>query len=254
MDFDIIISVGPHDQEIIKAQLEYTKKNVIGYRNIYLICADPTICIEGTITINENIFPFTKENVIEIIGNVRVDNGDRTGWYLQQLLKMYAGKVIPGILKRYLIIDSDTHFLKPTEFITQDGKHLFTTSQEYTKEYFEHMNKLHPLLQKYHPLSGISHHAFFHTDRLTELMELVEKYHTNEVYIKPFWTIFLEKVLEMLQTTNTTCVCSEYEIYFNYMYHFRPEEIIIRDLKWANVPYLDTNKDDDYQAVHWYLR
>ena len=43
-------------------------------------------------------------------------NQDRIGWYLQQLLKFYAGFVIPDILQRYLIIDCDTHFLKPTKF------------------------------------------------------------------------------------------------------------------------------------------
>lgn len=250
LEFDIIIPVGPHDSEAINTQIEYTKRNVIGYRNIYLICSDPMTNMEGTITIDETIFPFTKKDVIEIIGNIRADNHDRSGWFLQQLLKIYAGQIIPGLSKRYLIIDSDTHFLKPTEFITNDGKHIFTTSNEYNPEYFEHMKLLHPLLQKYHESSGISHHAFFHTDRIRQLLELVENYHSD----KPFWKIFLEKVSEMLERTNTTCVCSEYEIYFNYMYHFHPDEIEIRTLQWRNIAYLDPEKPDDYQSVHWYLR
>jgi len=250
LNFDIIIPVGPNDKDVIYTQIEYTKKNVVGYRNIYIISADPTVKIDGTITIEETIFPFTKENIREIIGNIWVDNSDRTGWFYQQLLKIYAGNNIPGLSKRYLIIDSDTHFLKPTEFITNDGKHIFTTSNEHYSEYFEHMTKLHPKLKKYHTLSGISHHAFFHTDRINELIEMVENYHSK----KPFWVIFLEKVLEMLRQTNTTCVCSEYEIYFNFMYHFHPDEIIIRQLNWSNVAYLNPEKDEDYQSVHWYLR
>ena len=35
--FDIVIPLGPDDKSIIEKQIEYTKKNVIGYRNIYLI-------------------------------------------------------------------------------------------------------------------------------------------------------------------------------------------------------------------------
>jgi uncharacterized short protein YbdD (DUF466 family) len=250
LEFDIVIPVGPHDIDNIHLQLEHTKQNVIGYRNIYLICKDPLINIEGAITIDENIYPFTKEDILNIIKTGRENINDRTGWFFQQLLKLYAGNIIPGILKRYLIIDADTHFLKPIKFITDEGQHMFTCSNEFFKEYFEHMTKLHPELKKYHELSGISHHAFFHTDRINELMSMVEKYHAN----KQFWIIFLENVAEMLKISLTTCVCSEYEIYFNFMYHFHPDEIIIRKLNWSNLPYLNAEKDDDFQSVHWYLR
>jgi hypothetical protein len=247
LDFDIVICVGPHDSKIIEQNLYFTKKNIIGYRNIYLVCSDKNINIEGTITIDENIFPFTKNNLIELIGN-----NDRIGWYLQQLLKIYAGNIIPGILKRYLVLDSDTHFLKPTYFITKDGKHAFTTGTEYHEEYFIHMNKLHPSFKKYHNLSGISHHSFFHNDIINELIQKVETYHGNN---KPFWKIFLEIVLELIKIKGFAgAECSEYEIYFNYMVFNHPNEMVIRELKWENVARLNLNSDCDYQSVHWYMR
>ena len=166
--FDLVVCVGPNDNNIVDQVIPYMKKNVIGYRNIYLICSNPNISIPYTITIDEKIFPFSKEDVSSIFGK-----NDRNGWYLQQLLKLYAGNVVPGILKRYLIIDCDTHFLKPTRFITDDGKHIFTTGTEYHKPYFLHMNRLHYSLKKIHDLSGISHHGFFHTDRVNEMIKMV---------------------------------------------------------------------------------
>ena len=63
-NFDIVIPVGPNDTNIIYQQIEYTKKNIIGYRNIYLICYDSTTLIDGCITIHENIFPFSIEDII----------------------------------------------------------------------------------------------------------------------------------------------------------------------------------------------
>ena len=36
--FDIVICVGPNDNNIIENVLPYTKKNIIGYRNIYMKC------------------------------------------------------------------------------------------------------------------------------------------------------------------------------------------------------------------------
>ena len=70
------------------------------------------IVIDGCITIFEKIFPFSLDTVAKIHGK-----RDRNGWYLQQLLKLYAGKIIPNILDKYLVIDSDTFFLKPTKII-----------------------------------------------------------------------------------------------------------------------------------------
>ena len=63
-------------------------------------------------------------------------------WYLQQLLKLYACNVIPDILDRYLVIDSDTFFLKPTTFIENDVC-LYNYGSEYHKPYFKHMLLLH---------------------------------------------------------------------------------------------------------------
>jgi hypothetical protein len=243
--FDIVTCVGPNDNDIIEKVLPYTKKNVIGYRNIYLICSNPTISIPGTITIDEKIFPFTINDLNDMFGK-----NNRNGWYLQQLLKFYAGNVIPGILKRYLVIDSDTYFLKPTRFITDDGKHIFTTGTEYNQPYFLHMNRLHYSLRKVHPLSGITHHTFFNTDRVNELIKMIEDYFSMKI---PFWKIFLEMVDK---NGFMGSGASEYEIYFTYMYLYHQNDIIIRQLKWENVSSLDeTNaNNNDFVSAHWYLR
>jgi len=243
--FDIISCVGPNDNEIIKEVIFYIKKNVIGYRNIYLICENPNINIEGTIIIDEKIFPFSKNDLVQMFG----DNS-RNGWYLQQLLKIYAGNVIPDILKRYLIVDADTHFLKPIKFITDDGKHIFTTGTEYHTPYFLHMNRLHFSLKKHHPLSGISHHSFFHTDRVNELIKLIEDYFLNE---KPFWKIFLD-MIDKNEFMGSGA--SEYELYFTYMYLYHKDEIEIRQLNWENVRKLEPEHVNNYHfvSVHWYIR
>jgi hypothetical protein len=240
--FDIIICVGPKDCDIINDTIHYTKKNVIGYRNIYLICATP-ITIEGTITIDETIFPFNMNDL-----NSKFGKCERNGWYLQQLLKLYAGNTIPDILKNYLIIDSDVFFLKPTEFIDSSERYIYTTGNEYHVPYFNHMNKLHPLLEKVHPLSGISHHMIVNTDILNSLFFFVENRHENI----PFWKIFLN-VIDSKDYNMSGA--SEYEIYFTYVYRFYRDKIIIRELDWCNASRLDhKNINCDYVAVHWYQR
>lgn len=246
--FDIVICVGPNDITIIEKTLPFTKQNIIGYRNIYLVSYDSKLVLPGTITIDENIYPFTKQNLIEKFG----DNS-RNGWYLQQLLKMYAGNVIPGILNRYLVIDSDTYFLKPTNFITNDGKHYLDRGYEYHDPYFKHMNKLHPALYK-HPelngISGISHHMFFNNDSLNKLFKMVETYHSNG---KLFWELMLDTIDKNHYMGSGY---SEYEIYFNYMFLYHKNDIIIRNLKWQNLSCLDPHNtnDNDFVSIHWYIR
>ena len=237
--FDIVIPVGPNDISVIGEQIKYTKKNIIGYRNIYLICYDPSIIIDGCITINEHMFPFSMETVEKYHGKLR-----RNGWYLQQLLKLYAGKIIPDILDKYLVIDSDTFFLKPTTFV-ENNKCLYSYGTEYHIPYFHHMKKLDKCLIKIdRKKSGICHHMIFETRYIDEVISKIEKNHKDL-----FYNVFLKMVIDRNRSG-----ASEYEIYFNYMLKYNPTKIKIRKLNWKNVDSLQTNNNYDYISYHWYRR
>ena len=241
--FDIVIPVvNSNDTSVIKKQIKYTQKNVIGYRNIYLICYDPSIRMDGCITINENIFPFNIETVAKCHGKL-----ERNGWYLQQLLKLYAGKCIPNILDRYLVIDSDTFFLRQTTFV-ENNKCLYNYGTEYHKPYFHHMEKLDKDFTRIdNKKSGICHHMMFQKKYVGEIMKKIEKTH-NDL----FYNVFLKLV-----TDTNKSGASEYEIYFNYMLKFYPNKIKIRKLEWENVCQinnLENNNNLDYISYHWYLR
>jgi FkbM family methyltransferase len=237
--FDIVIPIGPNDKDIIIKQIEYTKKNIIGYRNIYLISYDSSIIIDGCVTISENIFPFSLETVSNFHGK-----SSRNGWYLQQLLKLYALIIIPEILERCLVIDSDTFFMKPTIFIN-NNKCLYNYGTEYHRPYFEHMLKLDKdLIKVDYTKSGICHHMMFEKIYIRELINKIEEKHSDK-----FYNLFLKMVVDI-----TSSGASEYEIYFNYMLKNHSDKIKIRQLSWVN----SINRDDinctyDYISSHWYM-
>jgi hypothetical protein len=239
--FDIVIPLGPNDTPIVSKQIEYTKKNVIGYRNIYLISYDPTIVIDGCITICEDIFPFSMKTVSSFHGEL-----GRNGWYLQQLLKLYALLVIPDILDRCLVIDSDTFFLKPTRFVNDDNQTLYASGSEYHAPYFKHMSRLNIGIGKvFGNRSGICHHMMFEKVYLVELFRRVEEEHHD-----CFYNVFLKLV-----TDTTGAGASEYEIYFNYMLIYHNDAVQLRDLKWVNSRSLcDLNSEYDYISYHWHMR
>ena len=242
--FDVVIPVGPNDISVLHSQLEYTKKNIIGRRNIYIISTIFREDIQGVIFIPESIFPFSLQSVAEIHGA-----SARNGWYLQQLLKFYTGFCIPGILPNYLVIDSDTFFLKPTSFIENDLI-LFNPATEYHIPYFLHMKRLHPSLVKDHNISAISHHMLFTTKYVKELIDMVEQYHS-----KVFWKVFLEQVDPTMRLgMYNSSGASEYEMYFNFMNNYHPEAFTIRKLHWAGTKTLELDKHYDYVSIHWYER
>lgn len=243
--FDIVIPVGPNDAKIVQKQIEYTKRNVIGYRNIYLISYDPLLQVDGCITVDERSFPFTMDTVAAHLGKT-----ERNGWYLQQLLKLYAGICIPDILGRYLVIDTDTFFLKQTHFVDPaSNKCVYTVGREYHIPYFEHMTRLCPELRKKIRESGISNHMIFETQYVKQMMEMVEAFQGKER--GPFSDIFLREV-DKAHILGSGA--SEYEMYFNYMLNTHPDKILLRELKWCFHKNLRVPDNFDFVSVHWYQR
>ena len=242
--FDIMVPVGPDDAGYVERHIEYIRQNVMGFRNIYLIVYDDTIAVpNGCIAISEKMFPFTKEEIsrVGLFPN-------RTGWYLQQLLKMYALFVIPDILDNLLVIDSDTVFLRPINFIYKN-KCILGYSQEYHAPYFSHMHKLHETFVKADPnKSGIVHYMMFQRKYLKKLMNMVETKHKM-----PFWEVFLKEA-----SPNEQSGASEYELYFHFMLQMYSAQIELRDLrsKWV-LYYKDIVKQSvnvDVVSCHAYSR
>lgn len=230
--FDILVLVGPNETFGFDIRLHHIKHFIQGYRNIYIICHIPNAQIEGCISVNEDVFPFTKETVKKYFSESYAKW--RGAWYFQQLMKLYAGYCIPGILDKYLVIDADILLLKPMQFI-QDNKFMFNYSNEYHYPYFNHMTRMHPSLTRQTEHSGITHHMMFYIPFMTKLFELVETYRGG----KPFWQIFMESVYEEEGTSGA----SEYEIYFNFVLKYYPEHVMLRPLDWTNI------KNYDYVSV-----
>jgi len=250
--FDIVIPLGPNERNNIEKQITFLKQNIFGYRNIYIISYDPSIQINDCIIIDETVFPFSKNDVGEVFLSYKGKN-NRNGWYLQQLLKLYAGSCISGILDTYLVVDADVFFLKPIEFI-RDGKYYFTTStNEYHKPYFDHMKTLHPSFEIISNKSAISHHMMFHQSYLKEMMNMVEEHHSMV-----FWKAFLYCVQEHKKHPIDVCEsgASEYEIYLNFMLKYHKDKVVLRELHWdIKNPNFDlTNNYNQYSFVslcHW---
>jgi len=241
--FDIVIPVGPNDTDIILKQINYTRKNIMGYSKIFIVTPNQELKIDGCETVSEDIFPFSISEIAD-----KFKTRDRSGWYLQQLIKLYSGITIPSILSNYLVIDADTFFIKPTNFF-DDNKALYNFGREHHKPYFEHIDRLNIDVKRELNISGICHHMMFQRKYVEEIINKVEETN-NDTFIN----IFLKSIPEKHREGSGA---SEYELYFNYMLKYHDDKIKLRFLPWTNtnrIEIINLESKFVYVSYHWYLR
>jgi len=183
---------------------------------------------QRVVWVDEKVFPF---NVNDVARHFSCHN--KCGWYLQQLLKMYAGRVIPGLLD-YLVVDADVVWFKELTMIAGRGddgrpsRFYYDTAAQHVAPYFQQINRLTggQVHRVDRALSGVSHHMVFKLDVLEELLKHVEKLHD-----KPFWKAVLDTV-----DPKAGSGFSEYELYFNFALLYHTETAEVRHLTFANGP------------------
>ncbi|WP_068471342.1 DUF6492 family protein [Candidatus Protochlamydia phocaeensis] len=233
---DVIIPSTNKDLLTLDLCINGIRANCSQVRRIIVVSAEPLT--NQAEWFDERLFPFNKANLAlrllkgnEAMAQAYLNTPEnRLGWYYQQLLKLYASFVIPGLSSNVLILDSDTIFLNPVAFTNAQGAGLFNPGTEYHFPYFEHGDRLIPGFQKQFPFySGISHHMLFQRPILQDLFAVVESVHQKE-----FWKAFCDCV----DLNYLFFGAAEYELYFNFAFA-RTQQVEIRFLKWDNVNSID---------------
>jgi FkbM family methyltransferase len=238
---DVMIPLGPNDQDTVDLSVRAVRSFVRDVRHIYLVSAqDPQI--EGVRFFAEEAFPFTIDSI-----SCALDSREHAGWYLQQLMKLYFPLLNRRCLEHVLAVDADTIFLKPCRFI-EDGRTVFNFGDEYQAAYFEHMNRLYPTLHRMFAYSGIAHCMLLKRAWLKELHGGVQAHHAQT----PFWKAYLEAV----NPSERQRGASECEIYFNFCLMFHASDVIIRRFRWSNATALDEVHPDrqDYINLPHHMR
>lgn len=247
--YDIVIVHGPCDDEILPHTVAHIRKYVQDFRKIFIISHDTEMDLfleevfNGCVVMSENVFPFSIDDIDRIINTPK-----RNGWYFQQLIKLYISLVIPEVLDDYVIVDSDTLFLREIRF-KSGPRYMLNMADECHDPYFHHMKRVHPSFRKMVNLSGIAHHMIFNRQIISEMIALVENHHNS----KPFWEVYLSQVAPDHRAGSGA---SEYELYFNYMLQFHKKRIIPRKLRfentWLSVEKVLTEWKDDEDGGPYY--
>jgi hypothetical protein len=252
---DVIIPCTAKDTPTLDLCIEGIRKNGKNVRRVIVISSEPLT--DQAEWFDEKKFPFTKYDIaLEILQDETkaqqlLSKDSRIGWIYQQFLKLYASFVIPNISSNILMLDADTIFLKPVNFVGSSGEGLYNPGIEHHPPYFRHAARLIPGFKRvFKEYSGISHHMLFQRSVLEDLMREVRLYH----HVEP-WRAFCRCIDQRYLHQSSL---SEYEIYFNFAF-MRTSQMKIRPLQWANISLLDEiatyqEKGYDYVSCHAYLR
>lgn len=146
-------------------------------KNVYLICNtieirkkinDPRIKLFEEANLIQ--YSTIKQLLISRSSNYRVER--RTGWYLQQFLKMAYARICTD--EFYLLWDSDTLPLRTIEVFDKDGKMYLDYKIEYNKPYFDTLSRLIPGYKKLFERSFIAEHMLIKTKHMRELLDIIE--------------------------------------------------------------------------------
>ena len=247
MQFDIVISSCKKDQFVLQKAIHSIKQYIKNYRRIIVVSNEKLTDIEDVEWFDEKQYPFSIKDIYDNMYNMVPDSKRRKKVsYINQLIKLYAHKVIPDLLENILIYDSDIIFIKDTTFF-EDEKPLYGNRVvDYYGGYNHYLNhhlQLHPSFDFYNKLeinkrlqrqhlfcSGICHHIIYNKYIIDELIALIENTH-NET----FWKYYLNIVDTRNIDSNLYLEPANCELYYNYVNLFHPNKIKIRTITWLEM-------------------
>jgi Family of unknown function (DUF6492) len=243
---DVVILAHPKDTETLGYCIKGIRENCMNLRRVIVVSS--IRLSDECEWFNEKNFPFSLNDVVLAIGREDENKAKKyfhhhwrpPGWYLQQLLKLYAPFVIPDISSNVLVLDADTIFMNPVNFLNGSNGGLFCVSHLRPKQrYLKFAERLIPDYKKTKGYS-ICHHMLFQKPILEHLFYTVEKHHKNV-----FWKAFCYAV-----DLGRNKGASEYEVYFNFALN-HSDQVEIRELKWKNSH--DLKKADSYKKAGYHF-
>ncbi len=162
----------------------------------------------------------------EFVGDLTVSSHPhwRWPWYFQQILKLAAADIVETDC--YLVVDSDTVFLKKVSFFNDKGKPFYAPAGEHHKVYFDVFRQVlgFHAVREY---SFTAHHLIYNRHIVKEMR--------NRFQPEAPWYKNVIRYVEPQPPWHSLSQFNEQEMYGHYIKAVYPEEVNIRPLQFSNV-------------------
>jgi len=246
--FDLIIPVAAKDVDKIGLLISLVITNLNPSRIIII----SNVSAKVEITKLPNVEFMDEDKMIPGLTHAAVDSiietrapgfRHRSGWYLQQFLKIGYAKICES--KYYVVWDADTLPLNKIRFFDDSGRTLFTIKTEHHKPYFETIDRLFDgSVKKRIDDSFIAENMIIERDLMCRMIAEIEL----------SGDFFWEKILNAVNPIHLRrSGFSEFETFGNWVITHAPESYGLRKLRclrncgrYYNVSWLE-----DPQVIEW---
>jgi hypothetical protein len=243
MKIDVVVPFHRKDMSTVSWCFQGIKMNIDHARILAVCSKDCQKQVEeyGVVFIDE-------DTVVPTLTAASVPD-KRWGWYFQQILKLGMADWVET--EYYLVVDSDTVFLRSTPFFSKDEKPLYATGTEYHQPYFDVFEQLLGFKAQWN-YSFTVHHMMYNKQLVLEMRSRFPE--------KPWYTNIV-KLVKPQAPWFSISQFNEQDTYGHYIKQMHPEEVNLRKLKWINVAYQPTpelfqrlSKYFDFCSFHAFLR
>lgn len=155
--------------------------------------------------------------------------GERSGWLLQQVLKLES--VLIGDETAKLVIDADTSIVSRQLFLDREGRQILHVSSECQDSYYTFLSGLADLPSPFY--THVSHHMVMQRDILNEIMLQLGLASTDEL---------LKRAIKFCRSNSNLTVSLDYEFYGQFARVFAPDRIKLSRLSNLAVRDLPANQ------------
>jgi hypothetical protein len=225
LPIDIVIPVIDKDSATLGYVIDSARENIRHpVKEIYLVCPGNSDMVKKIGIAKDCVIIDERELVATSPKEIRYiwEGHDRGGWVYQQLLKWSGGKFCTQ--KHYLVIDSDTVFLRPQVFEI-NGRKVFDFCDEYHQPYFRSFEKLFGIEPR-STLSFTSHHALIDIEIMGQLLGDIESLHGMPWH---------EAIVSIIDQNENSCI-SDYDNYGQYIFEKQPDTMCVRYWHNKSVP------------------
>ena len=198
--------------------------------------SDVEACLTLTSDISSDISVIDEKSIVSenLIRMLEIKFGERSGWILQQLLKLLF--VIKADVSGVMVVDSDTFLLKARDWLLEDGTQILTPTWEFNQPYYRNLNALG--ISEIDPkFTFVSHHM------------MMQPYILQGIFTKIGWNNASDVVNYLVSAQNSVSTSEysiDYELYAQYMMNFFPGKVSLE--KWSNLFY-NTSQYVDYTKI-----
>lgn len=216
LQLDVIIPTVEKDLDTLPHAIEGVRRNLLHpIRKIFVVADESarikTLCqsLNVDFVCEQTVAPLSKDDINYVVNGI-----DRSGWLLQQLIKLNGDSV--AVTDNFLVLDADTVLIKPQR-LDSGGGNVLMVSEEHHDPYYRTYEKLLGRAPQ-SVLSFVCHYMIFNKQVLVDLRQAIQK-RTQKTWA--------QAIVDAIDK-NEASSFSEYETYGNFLCETSPRQIVRR--------------------------